>query len=252
MKREDKLGVIGRLIEEVSWEGKKIKMYRDGGPGLEVILAAEVFQGLDFLPRTEFLGTIIKSLKTHGDITKVRHAILNDIEEAQFTFKPGNIYLRPSADSHQSGIAVQPDGILQSENFYCIVEAKRIKRNYIRPIQLAREFVITTREAKGRLPLFLLVLGEEPPVRITGKGRKEIKEAIMDELEDTLKIVEGYEYSVEEIENMIHNSVAWITWDDIYEIVKHKSENLNKNLNSIKSSILRLSNSILNSIERHR
>ena len=51
--------VIGRLLEELSWVGHTIKSYREGGRGFENVLTAEVFQALDFLPRSNFLGKII-------------------------------------------------------------------------------------------------------------------------------------------------------------------------------------------------
>ncbi len=48
--------VLGRLLEELSWEGHgRIKTaYRTGGRGQENVLAAEVLMPLDFLPRSQF------------------------------------------------------------------------------------------------------------------------------------------------------------------------------------------------------
>jgi len=45
---------VGRLLEEISYEGKKVRVYRDGGLGRENVLTTEVFQALDFMPRTLF------------------------------------------------------------------------------------------------------------------------------------------------------------------------------------------------------
>ena len=53
--------VLGRLLEELSWVGKTIKNYREGGRGYENVLTAEVFQSLDFLPRKHFFGEIVKN-----------------------------------------------------------------------------------------------------------------------------------------------------------------------------------------------
>jgi len=61
---------IGRLLEEISWEGNARK-YRQGGKGFENVLTAEVFQALDFLPRSSFLGRIIATLEG-GDSETLR------------------------------------------------------------------------------------------------------------------------------------------------------------------------------------
>lgn len=50
--------VLGRLLEELSWDGNTIKAYRYGGRGFENVLTAEVFQALYFLPRQAFLGAL--------------------------------------------------------------------------------------------------------------------------------------------------------------------------------------------------
>ena len=55
--------MIGRILSEVSWSGKSVKGYREGGAGYENVLTAEVFQILDFLPRSEFLYKILNSIK---------------------------------------------------------------------------------------------------------------------------------------------------------------------------------------------
>ena len=34
--------IIGRLLEEISWEGKRVRLYRHGGRGMENVLTAEV------------------------------------------------------------------------------------------------------------------------------------------------------------------------------------------------------------------
>jgi hypothetical protein len=47
---------IGRLLEEISWQGAQIKGYRGGGVGFENVLTIEIFQALDFLPPLSFLA----------------------------------------------------------------------------------------------------------------------------------------------------------------------------------------------------
>ena len=51
--------IVGKLLEEISWE--KARDYRAGGQGRENVLTAEVLVGLDFLPRTHFLGAVIQA-----------------------------------------------------------------------------------------------------------------------------------------------------------------------------------------------
>lgn len=44
--------VLGRLLEEISWEGSRVREYRDGGRGRENVLTAEVLgHFLTFLVR---------------------------------------------------------------------------------------------------------------------------------------------------------------------------------------------------------
>lgn len=56
--------IIGRLLEEISWEGKRVRHYRRGGRGVENVLTAEVLLHLSFLPRTHFLAEVL--LAAHG------------------------------------------------------------------------------------------------------------------------------------------------------------------------------------------
>jgi hypothetical protein len=55
--------VIGRLLEEISWEGRRVRNYRSGGRGMENVLTAEVMLGLYYLPRRPFLGEVIRSAR---------------------------------------------------------------------------------------------------------------------------------------------------------------------------------------------
>lgn len=60
------VSVIGRLLEEISWEGSRVKQYREGGRGLENVLTAEVLLPLTYLPRGPFLAPVLRS--AHGGI----------------------------------------------------------------------------------------------------------------------------------------------------------------------------------------
>lgn len=148
--------VLGRLLEELSWVGSKIRDYRNGGCGYENVLTAEALQALDFLPRMAFLGAVLDV--AHGADT-ARNKLISEIEEATFTLLPGNQPLIPSGDRHQTQLPVQPDGIIESPNTYTILEAKRIRSSSFQPEQLAREYVLALRDAGPRTPILLLVLG---------------------------------------------------------------------------------------------
>ena len=52
---------LGRLLEELSWLGTTIRNYRNGGRGYENVLTAEALQGLDFLPRSTLLGSVLSA-----------------------------------------------------------------------------------------------------------------------------------------------------------------------------------------------
>ena len=164
----DNQSVLGRLLEELSWVGKTIRTYREGGRGFENVLTAEVFQALDFLPRTYFLGKIIAASE---GADKTRKILIEEIEQAEFCLLPGNHYLIPSGDRHQTKLPVQPDGLIESQNVYLVLEAKRIRQSSFQPEQLAREYVLSLRESGTKNPLLLLVLGHQPPISIQKHGR---------------------------------------------------------------------------------
>lgn len=58
MEEKINTSIIGRLLKEISWEGKRVKMYRNGSLGYENVLTVEFFQALDFLPRNQFFFCI--------------------------------------------------------------------------------------------------------------------------------------------------------------------------------------------------
>ena len=77
--------IVGKLLEEISWE--KARDYRAGGQGRENVLTAEVLVGLDFLPRTQFLGAVIRA--AHGADT-ARNQLAAEAEDLQMNFLPGD------------------------------------------------------------------------------------------------------------------------------------------------------------------
>jgi len=239
---------IGRLLEEISWEGNA-RHYRQGGRGFENVLAAEVFQALDFLPRAAFLGRIVQSIQG-GDPETVK-LLWNEIEEARFTFLPGDIFLGGHSSSSGTARSVQPDGILESTSVYCMLEAKRIKRGAFQPEQLAREMLAVLQEAQGRQPLLLLVLPSPPPVAVCGYGRLSIHDAVSKWLEPVLQQTESEFPAMEELAGRADSVIAYTTWQSISETVAAGKASFVSGDPSVDASISRLAETVLQAIVWH-
>lgn len=240
--------VLGRLLEELSWEGRSIRKYRDGGQGAENVLTAEVLMGLDFLPRQAFLGAVVAG--AHGS-EAARRALCGEIEEAVITFLPPEIVLNPRGRSKGEQLIVQPDGVITSPSCSVLVEAKRIRRSSFQPEQLAREYVALTREAGSRTPLLLLLLGAEPPVLIAGAGRMEIEEAIALHLQSVYERTPDHPWPLTTLLDRLPTAYAWITWQELSDIVTEQASHRRPDNASVAATIDRLAASIIRSIRRH-
>ncbi|ANZ41641.1 hypothetical protein BBK82_42530 [Lentzea guizhouensis] len=108
--------VLGRLLEEISWEGSSVRRYRDGGRGLENVLSAEVLAALDFLPRT-FLGAVVGN--AHG-ADGVRGVLAREVEEAKLSFLPDEFVLNPDGRSRGEQLIVQFDASVATSWCYAI------------------------------------------------------------------------------------------------------------------------------------
>jgi hypothetical protein len=75
--------VLGRLLDEISWEGRSVRGYRGGGRGRENVLTAEVMTALDFLPRASFLGAVLDNAQ---GADAARAVLASEIEEAELVF----------------------------------------------------------------------------------------------------------------------------------------------------------------------
>ncbi len=139
--------VIGRLLQELSWSGKSIPAYRNGGLGNENVLTAEALQGLDFLPRAWFLGAVIAAAQ---GAPAARARFVDQVDEAAFTLLPGDMHLQASAGADTPPVCVQPDGLIVSPDCYCVLEAKRLRRGSFQTEQLAREFLLAREQSAGR------------------------------------------------------------------------------------------------------
>jgi hypothetical protein len=238
---------IGRLLDEISWQGPQVKGYRGGGLGLENVLTIEIFQALDFLPRTSFFGEVVSA--THGS-QRACALLKAEVESAEFFPLPGtnsNIWLETD---NVPRVNVQPDLIVKTKSVYCIVEAKRLRQSSFQPLQLAREFLLAHNakdRTPGQRPLLLLVLSKPPPVLIQGGGRQSLEDAIMIGLREVILQPD----QVNEWHGKIEDTVSWITWKEIEQIVRRNLSAMERTDLSVRESIRRLVQSITDSIERH-
>jgi hypothetical protein len=249
MSREP--SIIQQLLNEISYDGATVKRYHGGGLGLENVLTAEVLQGLDFLPREQFLGAVVRAL--NGNIPAARAKLLEQIEQAAFRFLPGPIPFRPGASADHTQ-TVNPDGLIQTPDVYVFVEAKRIRSSSFQTEQLAREFVVTAREARPRIPLLLLILGQAPPVSVAGLGRLSIETAITSQLEPVLGKVTS-PYKLAKLPALMAESIAWITWPTIADILRDQLSQFKSTTrasSTVCAAIERITESVTHAIERHQ
>jgi len=246
---EKPISAIGRLLEELSWVGATIKNYRKGGRGYENVLTAEALQALDFLPRDHFFGALLQQC-TGAD--SARQMLVQSIERATFTLLPGNFYLRPTEPTHQRALAVQPDGVICSETVYALIEAKRIKPSSFQPQQLAREYLLTVRDAKERTPLLLLLLGKEPPVSIQKHGKQDIRSAVLLHLRDVYNSSEKIPWSFAEAAERIDEVICWTTWNSISTSVTQSLSSFDCKDPSLRATVHRLAKSTMDAVEWHR
>jgi hypothetical protein len=241
--------VLGRLLQELSWEGNA-RHYRGGGRGFENVLTAEVFQALDFLPRSYFLGPVLAGAV--GAERSVK-ALASEAEDASFSFLPGDTAL-----AKKPALAVQPDVVIESSSTYCLVEAKRLGSARFQPEQLAREYVAAIQEAAkpraghGRQPLLLLVLPKKPPVLVSRRGALEISDAIELHLERVVSRCDQSFPPVTELVDRITSVVAFTTWSAIADVIRTARDDFPHSCGSMLASVTRLSNTALTAIEWHQ
>lgn len=240
--------VLGRLLQELSWAGAKIRDYRNGGKGYENVLTAEALQGLEFLPRRDFLGAIIA--KAAG-APVARERLISEVEDAALTLLPGDQYLCRGQDNHASQLVVQPDALIQSPSTYVVLEAKRILSSSFQPEQLAREFVLALQNSAERIPMLLLILGYDPPVRVQKHGSKSIREAIELRIDSVLARATGHSICVEEAMSRVDEVVCWITWRQISDTIATQLAAQQFGNQSVHASISRLVTSVIRAISWH-
>lgn len=230
---------MGRLLDEISWEGNARK-YRGGGRGRENVLTTEVFSALDFLPRTAFLGAVLGAAVGADN---ARAALIEDIEMASVEVLSGD--LRPTLPSGEHAAwTIQPDGLIGSEECVCLVEVKRLRSTSFQQRQIARTALTVVDLAKKRTAFALLVLPEEPPVRVAKHGRMRIPDALRLGLDDSV-------WTEDEIEEVSSEHFTWITWRSLGETVRTAADRFISSDPSIDGSVRRLAEEVQHALARH-
>lgn len=244
MTRDDltNTSVIGRLLEEVSWEGERVRAYRDGGRGRENVLTAEVLSPLSYLPRDAFLGEVLRS--AHG-ATDARMGAAGEIEDADLVLLPDESLLLGST------VVVQPDATLATPGHFVLIEAKRIRSASFQPEQLAREYVTLLDQAATRVPLLLLVLGSPPPVAVKGHGRLDPIDAVTSQLGAVLARTIGYEEDATSLVAQLPETLAWITWAEIREVIRRQAAHFPNATDGLAGTINRLAEAAITAIDWH-
>lgn len=234
--------VVGRLLEEISWEGPNVRAYRDGGRGRENVLTAEVLMPLAYLPSEAFLAEVLRG--AHG-ADHARSLAASEMERADITLLPEESKLGATQ------IVVQPDATFVTPNTMTLVEAKRMRPSSFQLEQLAREYLVLLREADGRTPLMLLLLGTPPPVTVESKGRLELTEAVMSPMGPLLARIGEPADQVDELEARLPDVIAWITWHELRDIVLAQAVAFEGAPNGLAGTVRRLSEAVTSAIAWH-
>lgn len=234
--------IIGRLLEEISWEGKRVvQLYRGGGRGKENVLTAEVMISLDFLPRTHFLAAVLHA--THGAEDALR-GVAAQVEDCKLSVLPPQLTLSPA------GTVVQPDALLETPSGYVLVEAKGLRRASFGPQQLAREYLAVIRAAGTRDPVLLLILGSPPPVTVKKQGLRGITEAITEHLPMVLDNI-GTSERLDDLVTRIPEVVSWITWRELDTVVARQLSSVKIEDPSLRGTVERLATAVSAAIAVH-
>lgn len=227
---------IRRLLDEISWEGNARK-YRGGGEGKENVLTAEVFQALDFLPRTAFLGAVLDVAERRG--CSATTSLSDSVESMTFDVLPGDL----GADGW--GVRVQPDVLLSSDDTLVFVEAKAIRRAAFQTEQMARSVLVAQAHAAGRRAVLLLVLGAPPPIAVKGLGRMTPEEAVVSGM---AAIAARRPAMINEDTNV---EILWITWSEIAQATAASAAAFPARDQSVSGCLRRLADSLVSAVAFH-
>ena len=234
--------VLGRLLEEISWEGARVRGYREGGRGRENVLTAEVLGPLTYLPRSTFLAAVFRA--AHG-ADKTRELIAVEAELATITLLPDESRLAPG------GTVVQPDGLLTTPSCHVLLEAKGMGNSAFQSEQLSREFACVLRDAGDARPLLLLITPAPPPFAVRGHGRLPVEEAIGLYLEPVLARTARLDIPVDQMLARIAETVAWITWHELRTAVVNAQIDLAALPVGVAGTVQRLRDDLVKAIDWH-
>jgi hypothetical protein len=234
--------VLGRLLEEISWEGARVRGYRDGGRGRENVLTAEVLGALSYLPRSTFLAAVFRA--AHG-ADETRERVAAEAEQAKITLLPEESTLAPG------GTVVQPDGLLVTPSCHVLLEAKGMGRSAFQSEQLSREFACVVRDAGNARPLLLLITPTAPPVPVKGHGRLPVGAAIGLYLEPVLTRTKGLDTPLDDLIARIPDTVAWITWNEVQAAVANAHIDTAALPVSVAGTVQRLRDDLVKAIDWH-
>ena len=103
-----------------------------------------------------------------------------------------------------------------------------------------------------KVPLLILILGQAPPIKVKGFDQKQpIRAAISENLKPVLDKVDPLRYDLSELTNEIDRTVAWITWDEIRQIVRQQLRVVEADTPSTQAAIERVANSVIEAINFH-
>jgi hypothetical protein len=175
--------------------------------------------------------------------------LIDEIEEAEIRFLPGDMTLAPNWTGNDQ-LMVQPDALITSPSSFVLVEAKRVRSSSFQPEQLAREYVATMAHAGTRTPLILL-LGAKPPVLVRGRGRMRLEDAISSELESVLRRANNEQLALEMLVERIPDVFRWINWPELSDVIRTQTAAFSTTDPSVNASVHRLAKSICSSITWH-
>ena len=233
--------VIGRLLEEISWEGSKVRGYRAGGRGRENVLTAEVLLPLTYLPRAEFLGEVFRCA---NGAEAARTRVADELERAEIVLLPDEYRLGPD------GPVVKPDGIVATRTCHVLVEAKAMGGSF-QPEQLAREYLALVKEAGNKAPLLFLILGSAPPVPVRGHGRLDLDDAVALHVERVHARTAGIGLQPQALLEQLPSVMAWTTWHDIRDVVLRQSAPYADAAGGPASTVRRLCEAVGTAIDWH-
>jgi hypothetical protein len=103
-----------------------------------------------------------------------------------------------------------------------------------------------------RSPLLLLLLGSPPPVAVKGLGRLSLIDAVDAGLPAVLnRMGQDSPPLRSQLLNRLPEVVAWITWDDLCNVLEDRLASFDSPDPSVQACVTRLVQSALSAVARH-